>query len=527
MQRMLKGFARKIFPVLVLLLVAFPVFGKTGMVFVEPFPSSDISSPSSLKEVRTVNVRGGKTLYFKVIDTNQNPKLQKIATSLISSKAVQKSLELLDQARKLGPAPCQDWLKCETPIPVWIKSSGGKGPGVSVPLPLRIQEGNEGWDSSAILMIEPLDLPGKIKVDVDELAAAGILVPMVCHEIFHLIQAELYKEKYLLLDILSQMPGIPHDSPVETDPQIAFKEGFAEFGELWLAGLYKAEFDYIPDSTGVRPQVADFGRQVQKHRVKLAERNRYIFQSNGRTKDGKLKLGNTDLSTEGVIASLLFTLAGHAGWRDPLSPIFTAMSHGGPTSFFELISTLIRENKGQGDTIRRILLEYTCYTIQSGDALKYYEKYYLTKKAFLVGKVKREEFEKARLAWEDWKEAQRKRIASGAPLCVAVPHPLIVTTRQGYSLDLNDEMADRLTWHLEAFFPPSASKDAPRLAQIYSQRILEKRKELGVFESVDQIDGIVPQDLLGKFQAGFRRFLQIAEKRLDAEVSRRRTLKGL
>lgn len=518
--------ARCIFPLLIVLLLAFPASGKTGLVFVEPFPGPDIVRSSSLKEVRAINVRGGKALYFKTVDISQNPELQKIANSLNSSKAVQKSLELLEQARKLGPAPCQEWLACKTSLPVWVKNAGGKGPGISVPLPLRIQEGNEGWDASAILMIEPLDLPGKIRVDVNELSAAGILIPMVCHEIFHLIQAELYREKYLLLDILSQMPGVPHDSPIETDPQIALKEGFAEFGEVWLAGMYKSEFTYSPGISGVRPEVVQFGWQLQKHRIKLSERNRYIFLSNGQVKDGKLKQANTDLATEGVIASLLYTLAGHSGWRDPLTPIFSAMSHTAPTSFFELISTLITENKGQSETIRRILLEFTCYTIQSADALKYYEKYYLTKKAFLVGQVKREEFEKARLAWENWKEAQRKRIASGAPLGTAVPHPLIVTTCKGYTLDLNDEMADRLTWHLEAFFPPSSSKDAPRLAQMYSQRILEKRKELGVFESVDQLDGILPQDLLTKFKAGFRRFMQLAEKKLDAEVTRRRTLKG-
>ncbi|MFZ2957273.1 MAG: hypothetical protein WA705_10320 [Candidatus Ozemobacteraceae bacterium] len=553
MQRMMNLLSRIIFPVFIFLLVSFPVCGKTGLVFVEPFPGPEITVPTSLKEVRAINVRGGKALYFKIVDLNKTPELQNIARSLESSRAVQKSLELLEQARKLGPAPCQEWLTCETSLPVWVKSSGGKGAGICVPIPVRIQDGNEGWDAAAVLMVEPLDFPGKsgggvspltggIPMEnpdgvgkclegtrfsgVNELAAAGILVPMVCHEIFHMIQAELYRERYLLLDILSQMPGIPHDSPVETDPQIAFKEGFAEFGELWLAGLYPSEFNYSSSNAGIRPQMVELGRQLQKHRIALSERNRYIFQSNGQIKDGKLKQGNTDLSTEGVISSLLYTLSGHSGLEDPLTPIFRAMSHTAPASFFEFVSTLITENKDQSETIRRILLEYTCYTIQSREALAYYEKYYLTKKAFLLGQTKREGFEKARLAWEDWKEAQRQRIASGTPLCIAVPHPLMVTTRQGYSLDLNDEMEDRLTWHLEAFFPPSSSKDAPRLAQLYSRRILEKRKELGAFESVDQLVGILPQELLGKFKAGFRRFLQLAEKRLDSEVTRRRTLNG-
>ncbi|MBI3039710.1 hypothetical protein HYY75_11815 [bacterium] len=522
-------FLRRFLGFLTVLVLAFSpaVSAEVNFVFVVPEGPAEKKNVAELKDVPIVQVRGGRAFSFRSLLPGENPRSDSIKSRITKSGAIRKTLELWDLARKKAPAPCQQWISGDSLVPIWVipKESGGKGLGLISLVPIRIGTGQNFFFASQLLLVGDLKTPKEGVISLEEMMGANLLVPMVCHEIFHGIQSDLMRERFLLLDSFAQGFGMPHDSPLETDPRTAFKEGFAEGGELWLAGLFPGEF-YFPKTGNfsMRPEVKSFSSAMCKRRITLASRNRYIFEADGKKKDGRLNSGSSDLATEGVIASLIFTLFGHVKWQNPPREIFAAISNSSPLTLFDLVNQLIKENPSQAPTIRRILLEYTCYTIASSEALSRYENYYLSRKSFLAGKLPRDEYQKIHSMWQDWKAAQLKRIEAGAPLSGAVPQPLVVSNKQGYTLDLHDEDIDRLAWHLEAFFPPGNPDEIRNLSASYAQRIVSKRKEIGVFESIKELEGLVPNWLFLKLQAGFRRYLLKSEKAVDLEISRRRRL---
>lgn len=521
---------KRLFLVLFLCLNALvPVFGGTGWIFVAPLSAVPDQPATTLAEVQTVGVRGGKAFAFREVPRGEDPRLDALRDLLASSKAWAQALEWLELARELAPAPCQEWIADEGPLPIWVVSGqaqtvSGRGPGLVSLVPLRIQRQKKSYDACRVLQVEPLQISRTVVLTPDELARSGVLLQMLCHEVFHAIQSELYRERFLYFDIFGQIAG-PHDSPKETDPQMAFREGFAEAGELLLGEKFPQEFA-VRGGDGQRPEAFNFAIATFKQRQILASRNRYIFSADGRVKDGQLDAGSTDLSTEGVVASLLFTLFGHAEIPGGPKGVFRSMARYAPLTLFELVNGLMRDHPDQAQTIQRIMLEYTCYTISSAEALERYQLYYLSRRAFLGGKITREEYLRVRESWQQWKDLQRRRIEGGAPLVEAVPQPLIVATRGGYTLDLNDADRDRLAWQLEAFFPAGNEADNKRLAAQYAAQISEQRTAVGLFSSVKQLEGAVPEWLLEKFEAGFRRYLAGAEQRLDKEITKRRSLSG-
>jgi len=176
--------------------------------------------------------------------------------------------------------------------------------------------------------------------------------------------------------------------------------------------------------------------------------------------------------------------------------------------------------------VRRILVEYTYYTLQSPEALKTYEQYYLARKAFLTGRLPRDAWRQARQAWEEWKEHQRYLLAIGAPVGLAIPQPLTVVSREGYALDLNDEREDRLAWCLEAFLPGDDADGKRAQAAAYAAKITARRRETGTLTGVGDLRQTLPGWLLQKLETGWRRYLAKQERDLDAEITRRRTLRG-
>ncbi|HOT29918.1 MAG TPA: hypothetical protein PLU72_17210 [Candidatus Ozemobacteraceae bacterium] len=503
-----------------------PAAGAQGWIFVTPEPRDSGRQPSGMNDVRIVDVPSGRAFAFREVAPGDDTRVDAVRALLAGSKAWRKAVDLLGQARRLAPAPGQKWIAGNAPLPIWIlpPNENGRGPGVTSLMPLRVTTARAAFDAAQLLQVDGLKLPGGAVLTVGELASAGALLPMLCHELFHAIQAELYRERYIYFTLLGEPAG-PHDSPAETDPMLAFREGFAEAGELWLGEQYPEEFA-VRRGRGIRPESVRFAEATFKNRQVLAARNRFIYTADGRVKDGRLDSGKTDLSTEGVIASLLQTILGHAGLPDAPHSVFTTMARGAPLTFFDFVSALMRDNPARAATIRCILLEFTCYTIASPDAISRYQAYYLARKAFLVGKLPREEYLRVRNAWQEWKDLQRQRIEAGAPLVEAVPQPLIVASKQGYTLDLNDPDLERLAWHLESFLPASDTVAARQLAAHYAAQIAEQRSRFGMFFSVRQLDGAVPASLLAQFETGWKAYLEKAEVQLDREISRRRRLEG-
>lgn len=508
---------------LVLLTGAGQAWAEAAFVFVAPAAPAD-----DLGAIVPVGVRGGKALPFRQLGPGQDPRADAVARALAASPACKQVLSWWDQARRLAPPPCQKWIGADGPIPVWVKTGGAgrQGPGMVSLVPIQIETPRGGrHEASQLLVLEDLRLPDGTLVTVEEMNGAGLLVPMVCHEACHGLMADLYRERFLAFSVLGTSLGGAHDSPVETDPHLAFREGFAEAGELVLARRFPREF-YATPGAGVRPAVQAFARTMAKHRVALAGRNRFIFTANGRVKDGQLKTGATDHATEGVIAALLETLVNHANWPsrgdDHFPVLFRAMARQAPLTFFGLVNALLAEAPAQAETIRRILVEYTCYTIRSPEAARQYEQYYLSRKAFVQGKLGRDEFAKARAAWQAWKDGQRRRVEAGAPVWEAAPEPFVVAARNGFALDLNDTDPERLAWHLEAFLPTAPPDQVRVRAAKLAAAVVARRGEVGVFTSLDPLRGVVPARLYASLEAGRRRQEQRLQEQIDDLVARRR-----
>ncbi|MBF0547419.1 MAG: hypothetical protein HQM08_23460 [Candidatus Riflebacteria bacterium] len=497
------------------------------LVFVTPFPADPNVQPTSLSQVKILG-DSARVLTFRAIPPGENPQVDQIKKALEGSPAIKKALELWDLARKAAPAPCQDWIISDGPIPVWLiqGASQNVGPAISTLIPVNIQNQGKSINSSQIILLDGLKTPQNKIISVQEMLKTGLLIQMFCHEIFHGIMADLYRERFLAFNIMAQFLGGPHDLPLESDPYIAFKEGFAEASELWFSRLFKDEFALKQGIQGVSNDSLALALRLSKKRLQMLEYNRCIFSSNGTIKDGSLKSGNTDLSTEGVIGSLMYTLIANAKLRNPMGSIFSVFANNAPTNFFEFAKELMANVPENAPTIRRILLEYTCYTIYSPEAAGLYEKYYLAKKAFLMGKLDRDGYYKARTAWNQWKNEQVQKTNQGIPVNDAVPQPMIVITKEGYSVDLNDEDTGRLAWHLEAFMPDS-STDKSKMAELYAGQIVQKRKEIRVFESIKQLEGVIPDWLFQEIATGYKRNLERLEKNLDSMISARRKLEGI
>jgi hypothetical protein len=498
------------------------VFG-VELVFVTPEPPEAVE----LADCPVVNVRGGRAFAFREVPIGHDPRCDAVRRVIAGSGALQMLGKLWDQAITMAPPPAQAWIVTEKCLPVWVKPAGlaKHGPQFNALVPIRIKRLTGKTDFAPhVLMVSDLKVPRHGEITLDELISAKLLVRMLCHELFHGLHSELARERTLLFALMSQ-PVAGHDSPTETYSHLAFREGVAEAGELWTARRFPAEFSPLTDSQGLRLPVILFAREVYRHRQKLAERNRYIFSADGRVKDGRLKSGETDLATEGVVASLLYTLLEHGNWENPIRVLFSALSHGAPLTFFECVQQLIKENPGHAGVIQRILLEYTRYTLLSRTAAEKYEAYYLARKAFLVGRLERRDYLNARSAWEEWKKQQWERIQAGKPLFIAAPQPLTISSREGFCLDLNDEDEERLVWHLEAFLPDQNTSEKERMARLYGSRMIQRRRELGCFSSLQDVRNILPQWLFQKLLTGYRRYVRKWEMALGEELTRRRLIK--
>ncbi|MBF0409390.1 MAG: hypothetical protein HQM10_18765 [Candidatus Riflebacteria bacterium] len=516
--------------VLFLILLHFAVCQKLGaevsFVFVSPCSEDAAVVPVDLPHVKIVSTTSnGRAFLFRETEPSDSSVVQSVNSELNKSLAVKKALELWDAARKAAPAPGQQWIQSDGPVPVWVLdgSSPGQGPGIFSLLPIRIQRKNGYFNSSQLIILDRLKTARDRYISIDEMISSGLLIQMVCHEIFHGIMADLYRERFLYFNIQTMFMGGPHDLPTETDSYLAFKEGFAEAAELWFSRNFPAEFAPRKLPENICNEAKAMILRLSQKRLKMLEFNRCIFEANGQIKDGVLKNGAKNISTEGVIGSLIFTIINNANLSDSMIKTFTVLANAAPTSFFEFAAEFMRSFPDRTNTIRRILLEYTNYTIFSNDAAALYEKYYLAKKSFVMGKLSRQEFLNAKNNWNNWKKEQLEKVNKGADVNNALPQPFVVITREGYSVDLNDEDQARLAWHLEAFIPKN-TPNVTKAAEFYAAKILQKRNEIRVFQSVNQLKGVVPEWLFNKISAGFKRNLSRIEKSLDSEISKRRTL---
>ena len=497
-------------------------------IFVRPLAKEGVASVQSLRQAQVVNVRGGRAFAMEEVAPGADSRTDLVRELVQSSRAIAAVASYWDEARKVAPEASQKWISRNCPIPIWVMPDEAppRGPGLVALVPLKVTRLNgEACECAQLLQINDLGIPGGSKVSITDMVKAKVMTPMVCHECFHGIHQDLYRQRFLLLDLLGSPSGA-HDSPDETDGFMALKEGFAEAGELILGEQFPDEI-YGEADTELAHEVLAFADKTKKRRISLAKRNRYVFSEDGRIRNGELDEGQKDMATEGVVASLIYTIFGHANLAEPLDKIFRTMASHSPLSFFEFVEKLIKDNEVHSKTLQRIILEYTYYTVNSEKAQELYRNYYLAKKQYVQKKLDKEAYHRVREIWQQWKNEQFERIRAGAPFGAALPQPLLIETKEGYGADLNDKDVDSLAWCLESFMGEKANPDeARRKAELYAARIAKRREELGFITSLEELTDILPNWLVETFQAGRNRALRKIESRLDETVTKRRTLAG-
>jgi hypothetical protein len=351
--------------------------------------------------------------------------------------------------------------------------------------------------------------------------AAGFLSAVLVHELFHALMAEGYGNDYLKLKALAD-PFARHDSPVVTDSATALIEGLAEAAEVALEQEFPGQV-YANHGENLTPAVRDFARQLQRKRLTQVERQRYLFQSDGRVKDGQLDSAKTLMHTEGVVASLTVALLPHLGAKGGLGPLVETLVRRRPRSFPGLIRSLHREIPEAGLAVQRTLLEFTRYSLFSRRAAPRYRRAYLARKKYLRGELSRARYQAEKLAWATWRARQRKRIEEGAtPMAVVAP-ALEILTNAGTQLDLNGTPEEVLAG-MESLLR-EGNRSSPELSDPRNVTALVlqlRRRRGGRFGSLRDLRGKLPEALLVVLEEGASRFRSQAEVKLEGISSRLR-----
>jgi hypothetical protein len=241
-------------------------------IFVRPLVK-DVVFPKSLRDAQVVNVRGGRAFAMEEVAIGSDSRVDLVRDLVASSKAVAQVSKYWDDARRMAPEATQKWISRDCPVPVWVMpdSAPPRGPGLVALVPLKVRRlDGSAIECAQLMQINDLQIPGGFEVTVADLVKAKLMAPMFCHECFHGIHQDLYRERYLLLDLLGS-PGGAHDSPDETDTFMALKEGFAEAGELILGEQYPDEI-YGEPAGSLAPEVLAFAKKTKKRRISLAKR---------------------------------------------------------------------------------------------------------------------------------------------------------------------------------------------------------------------------------------------------------------
>lgn len=364
---------------------------------------------------------------------------------LAAEAPVARMAELVGLARSLAKK-----VRPDEPIPVALTEElGPVGPRSVAFSALRIEtpDGGAARATQGYILMAPFELE-RGGAGLDQMERVGMMPAILIHELFHMAMSTVYAIEYLELQAQAN-PFARHDSPVETDPPTALIEGLAECAELLMEKRFPGRVYQAADPTLPEP-VRAYAADCRTRRFVRADRNRYVFEADGRVRDGALEPARDMLVTEGVVAGVVADMLAALGrpGDDGLDLLLGTLATRRPRSAGALFRALAGAAGDRAAALDRTVLESTWYALADREARPRYQAAYLAKKAFVQGAADRPAWLAARAAYDAWKGEVRARIAAGRSAYAAVPEPFLVQTEGGLKADLNEPdpevLADRL-----------------------------------------------------------------------------------
>lgn len=337
---------------------------------------------------------------------------KEVVPALVSSPEMIDSARLRTIARNVkynlisasGNKTYADYYKgyVNSPIALFIGFKYGTGLSCS-PQPLFLPLAGGGhYFFNSVIFVE--DTPGFL--DVADSIANDTFDLVMAHENAHGIMIDMYGSRMKDLD-MKKRSNYGHDSPVISDRNLAYIEGWAEAFEAL----------YGPANPLLKL------REAERKKYRLSEflftrqdpvrRDAYVWQT--REKNGLLKNANQLIATEGVIAGQFYDILTSRALTDSFVKCVTLMYEYRPSDFVEFIKCWAKRYPEDQRTIYRIFLENTLYSTMSNDARQMYHNYYNAKLKFMKKQLAEAEFHVIKNKWYAFKEELFKRaIETGA-----------------------------------------------------------------------------------------------------------------
>jgi hypothetical protein len=291
------------------------------------------------------------------------------------------------------------------PMPEYIRKAGAGPCNISAGAGLVVDGKTVVSDGNIVCISDLLGADDKVMFSIDESIKNDTLDIVLCHETGHAIMGDLYGKFY---NNFKRPSNNGHMAPVITDLSLAWIEGWAEAFEA----IYGPNNPNIRKADMERLKIAEFLFERQDP----VRRERYIWETVGGKPTGVLKNGLQMLCTEGVVAGVLYDLLSNRAITAPSDKILTIMARFRPMDLRDAINGWLKAFPDDRRVVLRVVLENTNYVTMDGQAAGLYYAYYQKKLAMQQKRGSREDYEVAKKAFVDHKEALFQKAMGGADL---------------------------------------------------------------------------------------------------------------
>lgn len=389
------------------------------------------------------------------------------------------------------------------------------------PVVVKRRDGSKLTAGSFIILSDIPSPPERQGTDLtlEILMRHDYLALALAHESAHQVMYDRYGPREFP-KVLSLSKG-GHETDEITDPYLAFSEGWAESFEAIVG-------DLLVDA-GQAPQIDHPAlKQLKQRRHEMIQRDRYIWEELTR-KTGRVKSGMQLVSTEGVVAYLVFQSYAHRIFRQKGQPeaygtVLDTLARHKPKNVVEFWNATMADAAAVKPQLVRIFLEGTQYATVSSEApAKYFEMFRAAQASRKLpqghpGKADAEkEMRELAASWKALKESLYKeatrtgRVDAGLPPgldCLWVDKGLHY--REGLNIGTADELAD---FHKALL--PEAAEHLERASAWVARR--EERGGKGWLASVDALGSAATPDEMAALRKAREQF---EKNRAEAESSR-------
>lgn len=228
---------------------------------------------------------------------------------------------------------------------------------------------------------------------------------ILAHENAHAIHYDMYGAA--AWSAVKRISNNGHDTPYVTDQAMALIEGWAEAFEA----VYGPNTIQFNEKDRAKYGISEFLYTRQDP----VRRERYIWaQPTKRT--GLLKNGSQIMACEGVVAGLFYDILTSRAINAPLEKALTVFFAAKPDSFLPFARAWMKFFPDDRKVLCRIILENVNYATMSPEAAKLYQTYYTAKLAYVQKTGPKEAHDKAKAAFNTFKEGLFAKAAAGEDL---------------------------------------------------------------------------------------------------------------